>query len=398
MTSRDDQSARSQEAPAEGFPTPRISLGYREGLDGLRGVAVLAVMVYHGGLIRGGFLGVDVFFALSGFLITSLLLEEHGATGTVDLRSFYARRALRLLPALLVFLVFCVGSLLVNLPPQHWPLVGWYVLPVLFYVANWAGIHGMLLEIFGQTWSLAIEEQFYLIWPVVLVLLVRKVERPARMVAILTITAVASLAWRLHLALAGASVDRIYFATDAHADGLLIGAALAALLSGGRGRLGDAGKLRRMTGALSAIVLVGVLLIAPMRGYAYGVSALAVLATAGLIFDVMAQGSRIARALEAGWLAGVGRISYGLYLWHFAVFSQLGTLRRPGEAAAPLLLSITAWGVTFGAALLSYFLVERRFLTWKARFTRTRPTRDGEAGARLASVSALPAATVLNVP
>jgi len=379
---------------------PLASLGYRKGLDGLRGVAVLSVMVYHSGVTRGGFLGVDVFFALSGFLITSLLLEEHAATGSVDIRSFYVRRALRLLPALLVFLVFWSGYLLVNVPPPLLPLVGCYVLAVLFYVANWAGIHGMLLGIFGQTWSLAIEEQFYLIWPVVLGLLVRKVGRPARIAAILIIAAAASLVWRLYLALAGASGDRIYFGTDTHADGLLIGAALAVMLAGGQlGRVREAGTPVRVMAALAAIALAGLLVAAPTRGYAYGVSALAVLATAGLIFDVMTRGSGIARWLEAGWLAGLGRISYGLYLWHFAVFTYFGTLRRPGEAVAPLLLSLIAWGITFAAALLSYFLVERRFLAWKARLARKRPMMPQvgpESG--LEPALAVPAVTILSAP
>lgn len=359
-------------------------LGYRKGLDGLRGVAVLSVMIYHSGLIRGGFLGVDVFFALSGFLITSLLLEERAATGAVDIRSFYFRRALRLLPALLVFVAFWSSLLLAGVPAELWPLVGGYVAAVLFYVANWAGVHGMLLGIFGQTWSLAIEEQFYLIWPLALVVLARRVGRPARLAALLTAAALASLAWRLYLALAGASVDRLYFGTDTHADGLLIGAALAAWLAGGRlGSLASASRPCRVAAAVSAITLAAVLLAAPAPGYAYGVSVVAVLATAGLILDVMMQGSPIARLLEAGWLAGVGRISYGLYLWHFSVFTHLGTLRRPGEAAAPLLPSIAAWGITFAAALLSYFIVERRFLACKGRLARRRslPRLDVRGGA-----------------
>ena len=123
---------------SDGALTP---LGYQPSLDGLRGVAVLAVMTYHSGLIRGGFLGVDMFFSLSGFLITRLLLQERAATGAINLKGFYVRRALRLLPALIVFLLLWTCFLLVTVPPKYWGIVGGYVAAVLFYVANWAGIH-----------------------------------------------------------------------------------------------------------------------------------------------------------------------------------------------------------------------------------------------------------------
>src|SRR6185295_10848878 len=105
-----------------GRPEP-LKLGYRPALDGLRGVAVLAVMVYHSGLIRGGFLGVDVFFTLSGFLITTLLLEEYARTGTLAIGRFYIRRALRLLPALLAFLIFWGGVVLATIPSEYWPVL-----------------------------------------------------------------------------------------------------------------------------------------------------------------------------------------------------------------------------------------------------------------------------------
>ena len=351
--------------------------GYHRGLDGLRGVAVLSVMLYHSGVIRGGFLGVDVFFTLSGFLITSLLLEEHAATGTVDIWRFYVRRALRLLPALLVFLVFWGGMLLALTPPSFWPLAGGYVLAVLCYVANWTVIYWMPIGIFGHTWSLAIEEQFYLVWPVALVLLVRWVRRPTRIAAVLTLAAAASLAWRLSLALAGASFPRIYAATDTHADGLLIGAVLAVLLAGGWLGVGGSGGVRRRVAAVSAIGLAGLLLTAaPVPGHAYGVSALAALATAGIILHIGTHGSLVARLLECRWLANVGRVSYGLYLWHFPVFVNFEVLRVPGETAAPLLPSALAWAVTGAAALASYFLIERPFLAYKARLVRPSPLPD----------------------
>ena len=138
---------------------------YVPALDGLRAVAVIAVMVYHSGLILGGYLGVDVFFTLSGFLITRLLVEEYDARGTIGLRDFYYRRALRLLPALFTFLTVCTIVLLSTVPLPFWYVIWTYLAIVTFYVANWALILGSPLGILGHTWSLAIEEQFYLALP-----------------------------------------------------------------------------------------------------------------------------------------------------------------------------------------------------------------------------------------
>src|SRR5687767_8090708 len=142
---------------------PTGAFGYHSGLDGLRGVAILAVMTYHSGLGRGGYLGVDVFFALSGFLITTLLLEEHAATGTIAFGRFYARRALRLLPALLVFLAVWLAVLYATLDAKFWVSVTLFALSVLFYVANWVGIWVLPLGVYGHAWSLSIEEQFYVV-------------------------------------------------------------------------------------------------------------------------------------------------------------------------------------------------------------------------------------------
>ena len=347
-----------------GVSTP---FGYQPSLDGLRGVAVLAVMTYHSGLIRGGFLGVDMFFALSGFLITRLLLQERAATGAINLRDFYVRRALRLLPALIVFLLLWTCFLLVTVPPEYWGVVGRYVGAVLFYVANWAGIHGLPMGIFGHTWSLAIEEQSYLIWPLVVVL-VGRLRRPRLIACLLALVAVVSLAWRLHLALGGATERRIYWATDAHADGLLIGAALAFLLAGGR-RLTRAGPVASGMALVATVGLLGLLVAAPFNpSYAYGVSALVALATSALILEVGRPGSRAARLLEARWLVWAGRISYSLYLWHFPIFSQFGVLNFPGHLSAPL-PGLLAWSVTFAAAFASYFFVERPALVYKDRFS-----------------------------
>jgi peptidoglycan/LPS O-acetylase OafA/YrhL len=327
-------------------------------------------MVYHSGLTRGGFLGVDMFFTLSGFLITSLMLEEHAATGTISVSAFYLRRALRLLPALFAFLAVWGIFFLVSLPTTYWSLVGTNLALVALYVANWAGIWWYGLGIFGHTWSLAIEEQFYFVWPLAILLLIRGVRRPTRIAWMLLVVAAASVIWRFDLALAGASVRRIYWGTDTHADGLLIGAALAFLVSGGR--LARFSRGLAAAGRASAVALVALLAVAPqVPAYTFGITVPVALSTAVIVLDVLDGRSWLARVLETRALVGIGRISYGLYLWHFPVFSKLGALRLPGEHA-PYERTALAWAATFAIALASYFLIERRALAYKDRFSRSR--------------------------
>ena len=342
-------------------------MGHKQSLDGLRGVAVLSVMIYHSGAIRGGFLGVDMFFALSGFLITRLMIEEHAATGAINLREFYVRRGLRLLPALFMFLGVWGIYQALTLPPAFWPVAGAYIAVVAFYVANWAGIWWYRLGIFGHTWSLAIEEQFYLVWPLAILLLLRRVMRPRKAAWILLAIAAVSVIWRLDLALAGASERRLYWATDTHADGLLIGAAIAFRLYGGT--LDRFQRVLKWLGPLSAIGLT-VMLVAVAHNpyYAYGATTLAALATAVIIVDALTERSPVTRLLEARVLAGTGRISYALYLWHFPVFHTLGVLKLPGQYA-PWADALLAWGLTFAAALGSHLLIERRALAYKDRFS-----------------------------
>ena len=159
--------------------SPQASLGYRPELDGLRGLAVLSVMVFHSGLIAGGWLGVDVFFALSGFLITSLLLEEYARTGRINLRYFYMRRALRLLPALVTLVAVLAVVLLATTSREYRIYLVLYVAAVLFYFANWVEPFGIPLAWgFGHTWSLAIEEQFYVVWVAMFLLVAAKFARP----------------------------------------------------------------------------------------------------------------------------------------------------------------------------------------------------------------------------
>jgi peptidoglycan/LPS O-acetylase OafA/YrhL len=221
----------------EAGETPHRRLSYLPGLDGVRAFAVIAVMMYHGGLsiTTGGFMGVDTFFVLSGFLITSLLVGEWRQTLTIRLSAFWARRARRLLPALLLMLLFVALLVGVIVPTGTYPTVRLDALTTLLYVSNW---HFILIgsNYFDSssaqsplihTWSLAVEEQFYLIWPIVVLTILRFTKTLRVLLAVCCAAALASAIEMLVLYQPIGSNNRLYLGTDTRAQCLFIGAALA---------------------------------------------------------------------------------------------------------------------------------------------------------------------------
>lgn len=219
------------------MPEQQFRLGYRPALDGLRGIAILAVLTFHsrGFYLAGGFIGVDLFFALSGFRITTLLVQEWSQYGRVNFKAFYARRAIRLLPAMFgILAAFWAVSLVFHSQFATSPALMTKVTVVtLAYVPNWFLAFGASWpRRFVHVWSLAIEEQFYLVWPAILVacLATRRPLRTAVLVALGLAGAVTL--WRIYLTLEGAKFPRRYFATDTRSDGILVGCALSLLSSG----------------------------------------------------------------------------------------------------------------------------------------------------------------------
>ncbi len=205
-----------------------VSFNYQPRLDGIRTIAVICVLVFHGGLPpRGGFLGVDVFFVLSGYLITVLLLVEVRRTGTIRLRRFYTRRAIRLLPALCVMLGTVVTVAIITLPATSKHEVLLTNIYGLLYVANWAEVAGVPMGPLGHLWSLALEEQFYLVWPPTLMWLLRRRNSAFRF---LLAVVGAITVWRSFLVLAGAPWDYLYYASDVRFDGLLVGCLLGVMI------------------------------------------------------------------------------------------------------------------------------------------------------------------------
>jgi peptidoglycan/LPS O-acetylase OafA/YrhL len=337
--------------------TPDVRLPYSPGLDGLRAFAVIAVLLYHADLawIPGGFLGVEVFFVISGYLITALLLAEWRQRGRIDLKTFWLRRARRLLPALYVLLVVTLAFAVVFLPGEVAGLRG-DVLAAFGYVTNWYLIFGQesYFEAVGRPsllqhlWSLAVEEQFYLIWPPILALglwIGATRLRPRRVLRIALFGALASAIAMALLYAPGVDPSRIYYGTDTRATGLLCGAALALLWSPGeknrplearhhRLKLAGRGRFRRRWG-WTAPLLLDVLGFAALGGLVWfclylgefqpflymGGFALVGLATTATIMAVVHPHTLIgARLLGSVPLRWIGVRSYGIYLWHWPVF------------------------------------------------------------------------------
>lgn len=393
-------------------PAGAAARGRIGGLDGLRAIAVALVLVYHlmPGLLPGGMVGVDAFFVISGFLITSLLLVERRTTGRIDVRRFWIRRLRRIVPALLVAVAATVaaaaclgGDVLLAVRRQ--------VLSSILLVYNWVEIVAGS-SYFDQTqpllltnvWSLAVEEQFYLVWPLVIIALLARgaSRRRVRAGALLALgLSAASAAWALRLVRDGAPVSRVYMGTDTHAFGLMLGAAWA--LWHGRATEGadlepQPAGLRRARGAAGWAGLAGLLVLARVAGetaadggsgpepalIVASVCTLAVVqALTGEVAGADGPARRLMSLLEARPLKWLGERSYGLYLWHWPL-GVLAFYAIP-PTASPWVVAVGVLGLTLCAAELSHALIEapvRRdgLMARLRRVARLRPRQMVPAG------------------
>ncbi|WP_078965091.1 acyltransferase family protein [Streptomyces aureocirculatus] len=406
--SGDTASPRTHRRPrATGTATGGAPVGARHiaPLDGLRGLAVSGVLLFHAGQFGGGFLGVDLFFVLSGFLITGLLLKEtRAAGGRVDLAAFWGRRARRLLPALAVtvagtlVLVWSFGTptLLRNaLDDAPW---------VTANLANWHFITEQIgywnaadTRVFSHLWSIAVEEQFYLLWPVVVAVAARGRKGERRVAALAAAGAVLSLALMIAFT-EPADTTRVYEGTDTRAFSLLLGALVATapvtrFLAGLLTRVGE-----RATASISVVLVCG---IGVYWGTADGQHAPSLFQgglflhalTAALLIACLAHAPRtpVGRTLAFGPLRRLGRLSYSLYLWHWPVYLLLDEERlgMTGRQRTGVVIA-----VSLAAAWLTRVLVEDP-VRFRARWAKGR----AGAAALLAVVAALAALwTLIPVP
>ncbi|HVV01420.1 MAG TPA: acyltransferase [Verrucomicrobiae bacterium] len=348
----------------------RGSLGYRPALDGIRGLAILAVVAAHAGFTNGSaaFVGVDVFFVLSGFLITTLLVEEWDYLGDIDLRLFYWRRALRILPALILVCCAFTAVAWITEPRSDALEVTLDGVYSLCYVANWVRVFGHLqASLFAHTWSLGIEEQFYLVWPLALILLLRRTESRK------------SLAYWLVLVIVLVNVYRIVFfteefrisrGTDTRADALMIGALAGILFSSNL--ISQACWFRRLSTSAGFVSMSGLLLISVFDWFRRDINIfvrciypLVSLFGAALIMELLnSPDGWMCKVLSRRYLVYLGRISYGLYLWHYPIFRliEARSLSRTAELSLELSISLAV-------TILCYHFVEKPILKYKRRAT-----------------------------
>jgi peptidoglycan/LPS O-acetylase OafA/YrhL len=348
---------------------PKKTFGYEPSLDGVRAVAVLLVMAGHLNLVYAGGLGVDIFFVLSGYLITAILVSEFSANGRISLKKFYARRALRILPAVILLLVVLNIFVAVTQPSDQARTLEWNSLGALFYIANWLRAFGQDLGIVGHLWSLSIEEQFYFLWPITLVFLLSRKLSSYQVLLIVGVGVVLVNVDRIYLYHGIESFNRIYNGLDTRADALLVGCGL--------GLAGYQVLPRRF---FTVLGLFGAAFVGYVLFRAYPVSTIfqvpfgltigGTLFAFGVAFALAAilsnRKSIFAKLLRLPPLVWTGRLSYGLYLWHFPAFTFVAAwfpALGPGPSIA---LKISA---TFLCATLSYYLLERPCLNLKKKFS-----------------------------
>ena len=350
-------------------------------LDGLRGIAILLVLCHHQLIpysIAGGFLSVDLFFVLSGFLITSLLLQEFEATQTVSLKNFYLRRALRLGPALLLYL-FVSLAVIYYLNPNEFRTELRLVGLALAYSTNWRMAFGWdhSLDPTAITWSLSIEEQFYLIWPMLLVLSLSFGAKRQKLALGLILIITVVLLHRHELWSAGAEHSRLYYGTDTRADAPLMGC-LVALVPVWKLNATTRQILRVANIAAVACLayLVWTTHFTDAFIYRWGYTAIAGICGVIVLTAAVEQSTVTSKLFAFPLFQWFGKISYGLYLWHWLLLKTTTFYFWVGPTLDP-------WA-RFAAALLvaaaSFYLIEARFNRMKTRFsfdTRS-ATRDRE--------------------
>lgn len=348
-------------------PIKGTSSRYMAGIDGLRALAVLAVIIYHLNYnwAPGGLLGVGIFFVLSGYLITDILIAEWGRNGRLDMKDFWLRRAKRLLPALFLLLIVVVAGVAIFSPAQMESVRG-DAGAAIFYVSNWWLVfHDVsYFEKFGppsplgHLWSLAVEEQFYLIWPLLLMLGLRFLKRRGPLMIVTLLLAAASAIAMAVLYEPGLDPSRVYYGTDTRVFGLLIGAALA-MMWPSRMLSANISRQSRLTLDLCGLLSLGILLYSIWKTNQYddylyqGGLVLLSVVSAVLVAVLAHPASILAKVMGAKPLTWIGVRSYGIYLWHYPVIvwtnpliEKWGIMTIPGallQLTVSILLAAWSW-------------------------------------------------------
>lgn len=323
-------------------------------LDGLRALAVSMVFVHHvvPGQLPGGALGVSLFFALSGYLITAILLEERERTGAISLRRFYARRALRLYPALIVVVVAATIAAWVQDVGNPVP----DALAALLYVTNFYAQFDVHVNLLLHTWSLAVEEQFYLVWPAVLILGLARGWRLGLLVGAVILVGIASVA-ALELFAGAGHVPYITFLPTSNLPMIGGGVILALALRSERGRR----LCTRLSGTLPMLAALAVLALGMVFGSAIGLAVIPVVVPVAHL--LLHRESPVSRALSAGPVVWLGERSYGFYLWHYPVLLSLEL-----HVDSDLVVGLAGLAIVLAATEVSWRLVELPFLRRKRRY------------------------------
>ena len=340
-------------------------------LDGLRGIAIIMVLLHHGGMSRGGFIGVDIFFVLSGFLITSLLLKEYSEYQRISFKKFYIRRILRLYPLLL--LVLSVYLLINFIFQDRSVFIREFIDSIisLCYLTNWSWAFQMHNpDILRHTWSLSIEEQYYLIWPLLMLILLKYVKKKKWIVSIVFTLALFSWLTRVILLYNGASIFRVYNGLDTRADALMVGSLLAIIenLSFMKNKVkAFVSKLSLILCPFSFLVF---LFINRYIDYTEPIVYLAVLtivnlSTAIIILNIIHNPQNFINKILALYpLRQIGVISYGIYLIHYPVMRFMWS-----HGFHHLLVTVIGSSAALILALASYSFYEKPFLKMKNRFS-----------------------------
>jgi peptidoglycan/LPS O-acetylase OafA/YrhL len=400
---------KEQVGPGPEVEGARRRFVYHPSLDGVRAVAMFAVFANHSGrkVFYSGYYGVDVFFALSGFLITTLLLQEYASSGRISLKLFWSRRAARLLPALFLACLIVLATSLLGAVAPHQPVLHTYRLHTALvgiacaigYVSSWVqGLTRIGVGSLTHTWSLSVEEWFYALWPPLLVLCLR---RPQWATRIVVGSAVLAMVYRLVSERFISSGSYLYFAPDQHACQLLAGCALGLLLVN---RTPDTLPSRRAlswTGLLGAGAVVflmarpigEIVLLGHQPPYTWGdqrggMVLIALASVAMLASIVTVPESRLARALSHPVLVWTGKRTYGLYLYHVVI---LELVAPPAIMNGPVSWrgGLVALVIIFLIADASYRWVEQPAIRWMRDRERRIRTEARVSGAATAALRAL---------